>query len=286
MIPAERHSPTRRRFPPDFLDRFRHRFCSVRRLASLLLCLAIIWRSDHASTAAMLLDAWLLAVGGADGRRPRYAQQSVNFYLGGFVPHGEDARVDGDVLVGTDLGLPGVRHRATSTGGTIGGEWLVGAGRVRRGRPRRRLLLSRRCRASTPSSSNDNGSEIEQDLKLRIVPFTATIRFLPLGRRAPVAAVHRRRRGRLRLALQRDAASSSTSTTTASSATASSDSGAATGPVSSAACSVPIGPLRSSAVEVRYQTAKGDLPARPGLRRDRRSISAGSTTSSTFNVRF
>jgi opacity protein-like surface antigen len=33
---------------------------------------------------------------------------------------------------------------------------------------------------------NTNGSEIEQDLKLRIVPVTATIRFLPVGRTAPV----------------------------------------------------------------------------------------------------
>ncbi|MGE3511308.1 MAG: hypothetical protein AB7N65_20755, partial [Vicinamibacterales bacterium] len=27
-----------------------------------------------------------------------------------------------------------------------------------------------------------NGSEIEQDVKLRVVPFTATVRFLPIGR--------------------------------------------------------------------------------------------------------
>ena len=29
----------------------------------------------------------------------------------------------------------------------------------------------------------DDGREIEQDLKLRIVPLTATVRFLPIGRR-------------------------------------------------------------------------------------------------------
>ena len=29
---------------------------------------------------------------------------------------------------------------------------------------------------------NTNGAEIAQDLKLRIVPFTATVRFLPIGR--------------------------------------------------------------------------------------------------------
>jgi opacity protein-like surface antigen len=33
---------------------------------------------------------------------------------------------------------------------------------------------------------NTHGSEIEQDLKLRIVPVTATIRFLPVGRTGPV----------------------------------------------------------------------------------------------------
>jgi opacity protein-like surface antigen len=29
---------------------------------------------------------------------------------------------------------------------------------------------------------NDNGTEIEQDLKLRVIPMTATVRFLPAGR--------------------------------------------------------------------------------------------------------
>ena len=33
---------------------------------------------------------------------------------------------------------------------------------------------------------NANGTEIEQDLKLRVVPFTATVRFLPLGHRDAV----------------------------------------------------------------------------------------------------
>ena len=31
------------------------------------------------------------------------------------------------------------------------------------------------------ASVNANGSEIEQELKLRIVPLTATVRFLPIG---------------------------------------------------------------------------------------------------------
>ena len=33
---------------------------------------------------------------------------------------------------------------------------------------------------------NSTAAEIEQDLKLRIVPFTATVRLLPLGHDAPV----------------------------------------------------------------------------------------------------
>ena len=33
---------------------------------------------------------------------------------------------------------------------------------------------------------NSNGSEIDQELRLRTTPFTATVRFLPVGRRAPI----------------------------------------------------------------------------------------------------
>ena len=70
------------------------------------------------------------------------------------------------------------------TGGTFGGEYLVGLGHwfdagLGVG------VYQRTVPSVYRSQVNANGSEIEQDLKLRIVPFTATVRFLPLGH-APV----------------------------------------------------------------------------------------------------
>jgi hypothetical protein len=63
---------------------------------------------------------------------------------------------------------------------TFGGEYLVGLGdKFEAG------LGINYQQKSVPSIYadiiNTNGSEIEQTLKLRIVPFTATVRFLPLG---------------------------------------------------------------------------------------------------------
>jgi opacity protein-like surface antigen len=66
-------------------------------------------------------------------------------------------------------------------GATFGGEWLVGfsdhleagigAGFYQRTVP---SIYERKVR--------DDNAELEQDLKLRIIPLTATVRFLPLGR--------------------------------------------------------------------------------------------------------
>jgi hypothetical protein len=111
-----------------------------------------------------------------------YAQQSANFYIGGFNPKGEDTRLRGDVLVNN---LDFFRFELSDfTSVTIGGEWLfalndrseVGFG----------IGLSSK---TVPSAfrnlmNEDTGEDIRQDLKLRIVPITATYRFLPAGRNA------------------------------------------------------------------------------------------------------
>ena len=112
-----------------------------------------------------------------------YAQQALNLYLGGFVPRGEDSRSDGDVLRGNlDFLLFDIDDFSTVT---FGGEWL--------------FALSNNVEAGLGigfhSDSVDSiyadfthadGFEIEQELKLRVVPFSATVRFLPLGRSAAV----------------------------------------------------------------------------------------------------
>src|SRR5262249_44203953 len=56
------------------------------------------------------------------------AQQTVNFYVGGFVPSSEDSRTPNDVLV-NDLQLEGLAFDISDFHGpTFGGEYLVGLG--------------------------------------------------------------------------------------------------------------------------------------------------------------
>jgi hypothetical protein len=114
---------------------------------------------------------------------PAFAQQTVNFYVGGFSPRGYDGRGTDDVLFQNSNFL--TFNVSDFHGATVGGEWLVGitdlfdAG-----------LGIGFYQNSTPAVYtnlvNSNGSEIEQELKLRIVPFTATVRLLPLGHHAPI----------------------------------------------------------------------------------------------------
>jgi hypothetical protein len=118
------------------------------------------------------------------------AQQSVNIFLGGFVPRTFDARAVDDVLVKNSLFLSTLRSSRgidirEFNGPTIGGEWLVGIGPLFDAG----LGLSfyqRTVPTVFTDFVNDDGSDIRQDLKLRIVPFTATFRMYPFGRRAPI----------------------------------------------------------------------------------------------------
>ena len=106
------------------------------------------------------------------------AQQSVNLYLGGFVPRSLNARGNSDVLVQNDRFL--LFDVRDFRGPTAGGEYLVqlgdffdaGAGIG---------IYSRTSPAINLDFTHPNGDEIEQDIKLRVIPITATIRFLPLG---------------------------------------------------------------------------------------------------------
>lgn len=118
------------------------------------------------------------------------AQQSVTFVIGGFTPRAIDARPDEDVLVKDGIFLSTAnRTRGIDIGQfngvTIGGEWLftftpnveggLGIGFYQRAVPTVYTDLV-----------NKNGTDIEQTLKLRVVPFTATIRLLPFGNDRPI----------------------------------------------------------------------------------------------------
>lgn len=105
--------------------------------------------------------------------------QAVGITVGGFFPRGEGGRAADDVLL-ADLDSLAFDVKDFN-GGTISGEWIIGLGDfleagVGAG------FYQRSVPSVYRNSVNANGSEIAQDLKLRIVPLTATVRFLPAGR--------------------------------------------------------------------------------------------------------
>lgn len=131
-------------------------------------------RSRFAWTIAAVVTVSLLSAGRAAAQ-----EQSFNFSLGYFAVRGEDARVDGDVLIeNRDIYLFDFSDFNTVS---LGAEYLVGLGE----------FLEAGAGVGYTSRSVDtiyadferpDGSEIEQQLKLRIVPISATVRVLPFGR--------------------------------------------------------------------------------------------------------
>ena len=106
------------------------------------------------------------------------AQQTLNFSLGGFVPRGFDARVSGDTLVENRDLL--VFEMGDFSGVSIGGEWLLPIGQYFEAGAG--IGFYRRTVPTVYEDFVDNdGSEIEQDLRLRLVPVSFTVRVLPLG---------------------------------------------------------------------------------------------------------
>jgi hypothetical protein len=106
------------------------------------------------------------------------AQQTLNFSLGAFVPRGFDARVEGDTLVANRNFL--VFDMSDFTAASVGAEWLLPVGQYFEAGAG--LGFSRRTVPTVYEDFvDDDGTEVDQDLRLRIVPLTATIRLLPLG---------------------------------------------------------------------------------------------------------
>lgn len=105
-------------------------------------------------------------------------RNAVGVTLGGFFPRGEDGRVDGDVIVAD---LDELAFEVNNFNGfSAGGEWLLTLGKyfesgVSVGYYKRSVDSVYR------GLVNADGSEIEQTLKFRVSPFTASVRFLPVG---------------------------------------------------------------------------------------------------------
>jgi hypothetical protein len=135
-----------------------------------------------ARTTALLTVGLGLTLGLA---APASAQvvQSVQIGVGAFIPRGFDSRAAGDVLVEDLTGLDPLFFRIRDfTGGQVSGEWNVafghhiefgaGVGYYQRSVPSIYRDLF----------NEDTGRDIQQTLRLRTVPITGVVRFLPFGK--------------------------------------------------------------------------------------------------------
>jgi hypothetical protein len=189
---------------------------------------------------------------------PSHAQQQMfNVSLGYFAVRTEDARATGDVLVGNRDFL--AFNINAFSNAALSGEWLVGIGdklEVGAG-----LGYYRRTVPSVYAASvSSTGAEIEQALKLRIIPLTAVVRVMPRGGRAGVqpflgvgVGVYRWRYSETGEFVDFGQAGSPIFHATYA------GEGTSLGPIFLGGARVPFGDAFSLGGELRYQKAEGDL---------------------------
>ena len=114
---------------------------------------------------------------------PAAAQQTLNFTFGYFAVQGEDARVEHDVL--TDNRNFREFEISEFNTGSIGVEWLVPLGNYLEAGAG--AAFSRRTVPSVYAEFIDqDGTEIDQESRMRLMPVAFTVRVLPLGQTSPV----------------------------------------------------------------------------------------------------
>jgi hypothetical protein len=216
---------------------------------------------------------------GVVGTPVALAQQQVSFSVGGFSPRSEDSRTTGDVLVNN---LDFLSFRVGDFSGPIfGAEYLTGLGEYFDGG-----LGIGFYQRTVPTVYNDfvnaNGTEIEQDLKLRVVPFTATVRWLPMGHHNGVEPYIGAGVGVFNYRYSESGQFLATDNSIFRGTFV--GSGTATGPVILGGIRVPVGSWGVGG-ELRYQSAKGDLPADQDFSGNKLDL-GGFTYTFTINVRF
>jgi hypothetical protein len=188
--------------------------------------------------------------------RSAAAQQTFNVSLGYFSVRGADARVDGDVLNANRNFL--TFDVSEMSGPSVGAEWLIPIGQyIEAGAG---VAFTRRTIPTVYTGFIDtDGTEIDQDLRLRTVPATFTFRVLPLGQHAGfqpyagagLAVIN------WRYSESGEFVDFSDRSIFRSSYVAS---GTRTGPVVLGGVRF-AGDTASAGMEVRYQSAQADLPA-------------------------
>ncbi len=131
-----------------------------------------------------ILTAAVFVVGASLAAPPAAkADQVVNFTIGYFAVRAADARVAGDVLIvdRNDLTF----NIGDFSGATVGGEWLFGLNDFMEAGAGIGYY-QRTVPSFYTNLVNADGTDIIQDLKLRIVPISATVRFFPISRRGPI----------------------------------------------------------------------------------------------------
>ena len=133
-------------------------------------------RSVNTIVVAIALSLWL-------GTPVSAQQSSLSLNLGYFALRGEDTRIPDDVIV-ENLGVFAFGLDQFNNAG-VGAEWLVGVGDyVEAGLG---VGFYRQTVLSVYDDFVDvDGTEIEQDFKLRVTPVTATARFFPFGQRSAI----------------------------------------------------------------------------------------------------
>ena len=112
-----------------------------------------------------------------------YAQQTLNFSIGYFTIRGEDARVDNDVLLENRNFL--VFDFKDFHGPAVGAEWLIPIGNwIEAGAGA--SFYRRTVGTVYEDFTHADDTEIEQDLRLRVIPVAFTVRVLPLGQESGV----------------------------------------------------------------------------------------------------
>jgi len=138
------------------------------------------------------ISTGLLLLGFVAVSTPAQAQdQGFSVSFGYFSPRGEDGRVSGDVLnadrcIDTAFVCEPLLFEVDDFGGfSFGGEYLVGIGKyIEAGAGVG--FYQQTVPAIYDLVTRPDDTEIEQDLKLRIVPITGTLKFVPTGRDASI----------------------------------------------------------------------------------------------------